>query len=114
MLRLSVIYALLDLSAKVEPEHLKAALALWDYCERSVGWIFGTATGNPDADRILQALRMAGKEGLTRTDISYGIFQRNINPAALDSALRLLIATGKAKPGKISTGKRMAERWVAV
>jgi 5S rRNA maturation endonuclease (ribonuclease M5) len=114
VLRLSCIYALFDLKTKVGPEHLRAALALWDYSDRNARWIFGTATGNPDADRILQALRMAKAEGLTRTEISHGIFQRNINPAALDSALRLLIATGKAKPGKISTGGRMAERWVAV
>jgi 5S rRNA maturation endonuclease (ribonuclease M5) len=114
VLRLSCIYALFDLSTKVGPEHLRAALALWDYSDRNARWIFGTATGNPDADRILDALRMTKAEGLTRTDISHGIFQRNIKPAALDSALRLLIAAGKAKPGKVSTGGRMAERWVAV
>jgi 5S rRNA maturation endonuclease (ribonuclease M5) len=114
VLRLSCIYALFDLSTKVGPEHLRAALALWDYSDRNARWIFGTATGNPDADRILQALEAAGREGLDRTDISYGVFQRNISATRLDSALSLLIATGKAKNDKISTGGRKAERWRAV
>jgi DNA replicative helicase MCM subunit Mcm2 (Cdc46/Mcm family) len=62
VLRLSVIYALLDLSTKVRPQHLRAALALWKYSERSATWIFGTATGDPNADRILSALRAAGRK----------------------------------------------------
>ena len=113
VLRLSVNYALLDCSTKISVNHHRAALALWNYAERSARWIFGTATGDPNADRILSALRAAGKEGLTRTDITHGIFQRNIRPAVLDSALRLLVATGAAKPAKIDTGGRKAERWIA-
>jgi hypothetical protein len=31
---------------KRAPEHLEAALALWEYCEQSARWIFGTATGD--------------------------------------------------------------------
>jgi hypothetical protein len=89
------------------------AVAVWNFSERSARWIFGSATGDPNADRILSALRAAGREGLTRTEISHGIFQRNIKPAVLDSALRTLVTTGKAKPTKIETGGRKAERWIA-
>src|SRR5689334_24988265 len=39
-LRLSVIYALLDRSEKVRPEHLMAALAVWQYGDESVRCIF--------------------------------------------------------------------------
>jgi DNA replicative helicase MCM subunit Mcm2 (Cdc46/Mcm family) len=35
VMRLSAIYAPLDCSAIVRAEHLKAALALWEYCEAS-------------------------------------------------------------------------------
>jgi hypothetical protein len=114
VLRLSCIYALFDLKTKVGPEHLKAALALWDYSDRNARWIFGTATGNPDADRILSALRAAGREGLSRTDISYDLFQRNISSARLDSALRTLATIGKAKLTNVATGRRQAEQWVAL
>src|SRR5262249_35442373 len=55
--RLSCIYALLDGSHVVDVPPLKAALAIWDYCEQSCRYIFGDALGNPIADRILQALR---------------------------------------------------------
>jgi hypothetical protein len=114
VLRLSCIYALLDCSDKITVDHHRAALALWNYCERSARWIFNTVTGDPRADRILIALRIAGSDGLTRTDISHRIFQRNIKPAALDSALATLVTTGKAKPTKIDTGGRKAERWIAI
>jgi hypothetical protein len=58
VMRLSAIYALLDCSTKVEVEHHRAALALWNYCERSARWIFATFTGDTRADRILLALRL--------------------------------------------------------
>src|SRR5262249_30174957 len=63
VLRLSNIYALLDCSNQVEVEHLRAALALWRYCEDSARWIFDTGTGNKNADRILAALKVAGAAG---------------------------------------------------
>ena len=57
VLRLSLVYALLDNSKEIRVEHLRAALALWDFCERSIVHVFGLSTGNPDADQILNALR---------------------------------------------------------
>jgi hypothetical protein len=44
-MRLSALYALLDKSAVVKADHLKAALALWEYCEASARFIFGEALG---------------------------------------------------------------------
>ena len=41
VLRLSLIYALLDGSNKIEFGHLQAALAAWDYCFASAQYIFG-------------------------------------------------------------------------
>ncbi len=55
--RIACLYAVLDRSPVVRKEHLDAALALWDYCERSVRCIFSRSTGNPDADRVLEHLR---------------------------------------------------------
>jgi hypothetical protein len=56
VLRLSLLYALFDLSSAIRPEHLRAALAFWDYCERSIEHIFGGVTGDVDGDKILAAL----------------------------------------------------------
>ena len=69
VLRLSAIYAVLDRSVVVRVEHLKAALAVWDYCFASARFIFGDKTGDPVADRIREALTDAGDTGLTRTQI---------------------------------------------
>ena len=96
VLRLSILYALLDCSRTVEPEHLKAALALWGYCERSTYWIFGTGTGDVNADKIAVALRGAGSWGLTRTEISQNVFKNNVSSDVLDSALHILSHSGAA------------------
>src|SRR5262249_31105055 len=76
VLRLSAIYALLDKSALIGSEHLKAAIALWGYCEESVQWIFGTSTGDRNADKILTALRHSSN-GMTKTEISVAVFNRH-------------------------------------
>ena len=67
VLRLSLIYALLDGTATIRAEHLLAALAVWEYAEASARYIFGDALGNPVADRVLEQLR-AAPQGLTRTE----------------------------------------------
>ena len=69
VLRLALIYALLDCSETVRSAHLRAALAVWGYCERSVRLIFGSATGYPDADTALKFIRSGGKIGRTTTEI---------------------------------------------
>jgi hypothetical protein len=111
VLRLSVIYALLDLSTKIRLEHLRGALALWDYSERSARWIFGTSTGDKNADRIFFALRQAGSVGMTKTEISEQVFNRNLSSNALGDALILLHQSGLASFTKEATGGAPCERW---
>ena len=55
VLRISGLYALLDCSNIVRVEHLRAALALWGYSERSAAWVFELGTGSKNADRICGA-----------------------------------------------------------
>lgn len=57
VMRLACLYALQDMSYVVTPDHLTAALALWEYCESSAKYIFGERLGDPIADEILKALR---------------------------------------------------------
>ena len=66
VLRLSLIYALLDCAAEIRWEHLVAALEVWRYCQDSAKHIFGDALGDPTADEILRALRGC-PAGMTRT-----------------------------------------------
>jgi hypothetical protein len=86
VMRLSTLYAVLDKSAVIGPEHHHAAMALWRYCEQSAQWIFGTSTGDRNADKILRALRHA-QAGMTKTEISVEVFNRHASSAEIDEAL---------------------------
>jgi hypothetical protein len=105
VLRLSVIYAVMDKSPVVRPEHLLAALAFWDYAEDSARYIFGNASGNPVADRILSALKDAGAAGMTSTQIS-GLFSRHAKAGQIHAALNELETAGLAGHKTVETEGR--------
>jgi hypothetical protein len=111
VLRLSMLYALLDCSAAIRREHLAAALAVWNYAEASCRYIFGDALGDPVADEILGALRRT-EEGLTRSEI-HGLFQRNRQESEISRALAVLVEYGLAHSVAEATGGRRLERWFA-
>jgi hypothetical protein len=108
--RLATLYAVLDRSVEIRREHILAALALWDYAEESARYIFGDATGDPEADTILDALRANRETGLTRTQIR-DLFQRNKSAERISQALSLLLKMGKARQEFEETGGRPVERW---
>jgi hypothetical protein len=109
VLRLSMIYALLDCSPVIQPPHLEAAIAVWEYCEASVKYIFGDSIGDPDADTILSALRRA-PEGLDRSQIS-GLFARNRTASTIDRALGVLLKANLAVHFEEKTSGRSREVW---
>jgi hypothetical protein len=111
VLRLSLLYALLDGAKAISTPHMLAALAAWDYCDASVHFIFGDSLGYPEADRILAALR-AAPEGLTRTDIR-DLFGRNRRESVIEAALTALEERGLARRASLRTGGRPTERWIA-
>ena len=111
-LRLAALYAVLDESEVIEHEHLTAALALWSYAEESARYIFGDATGDPVADDITEALRAAGDEGLSRTEIR-DLFGRHKSAERINQALGLLLKLGRAAKEQEQTGGRPTERWYA-
>jgi len=109
-LRLATIYAAMDESETIEYEHLAAASALWDYAEKSARYIFGEATGDPVADGILEALRAAGDDSLSRAEIR-DLFGRNKNADRINQALGMLLKLGRARRVSEATGGRPTERW---
>ena len=60
--RLALIYALLDQATEIQMPHLRAALEVWSYCEDSVRYLYGTATGDETADAILRSLLEAATD----------------------------------------------------
>ena len=111
LLRLALLYALVDGSATIGLPHLDAALALWDYAAASVAWIFGDLTGDPLADTIHTALT-SHPQGLTRTDIR-DLLGRNRPAAAIDVALAALARTGRATSQRLLTPGRPCVLWTA-
>jgi len=93
MLRLSLTYALLDGSAVVDIEHIKAAHAVWVYCEASAAYIFGGTTGDPVTDKLLEALLEVGEDGLSLTQQNH-LFGRNVPAERLDQARNFLEKRG--------------------
>lgn len=66
MLRLAMLYALVDGAASIGVEHLRAGLALWDYSARSIAWALAGSVADPIAAQIQAALATSA-DGLTRT-----------------------------------------------
>ena len=110
VLRLSLVYALSECSPAVRPRHMEAALAVWEYCERSVSHLFGDATGDGVADDALGLIRRC-PDGVTRSDLM-GYFGRNIPSARLSAALGVLLTLGQVRRAeRADTGGRPAEVW---
>jgi hypothetical protein len=109
VLRLSMIYTLLDGERAVRTDHLQAALAIWGYCEASVQYVFGRSLGDPVADTILEALR-ATPNGLTRTEISNNLFSRHESAERIQQAIGDLFRRGFIGIETISTGGRPTEK----
>jgi hypothetical protein len=113
-LRVAAIFALADGLRQIDAPHVRAALAVTDYSLRSAGHIFGSKTGNPLADDILESLR-ATPAGMTRQDIFRGLFQGNRTKPAIKQALAVLLRYGLAAGRREPTGGpgRPPERWFA-
>ena len=115
VIRLALIYALLDQALAIEVAHLEPALALWRFCKASSSYIFGELTGDGPADAILRALRQAGADGLMKRDI-FALFDRNLSAAKIDAALARLQASGRAvtrQPPPQAGGGRRPQMWYA-
>jgi hypothetical protein len=114
VLRLSMLYALLDSSGAIRPPHLRAALALWSYADASALRVFGAEAEDPLPGRVLEKLRAAGKDGMSRTQL-HASFGNNLKAKELLGALAVLQDRGAAFCVKSKTGQRGAppERWFA-
>jgi hypothetical protein len=110
VLRLSLTYALLDQSRQIEELHLRAALSLWEYFDRSVAYIFGDGTGNRDADKLRNALHEAGDQGLGGREIN-DVFSGHLPSEKIAFALGVLQQGGYARPLKVPGKGRPATRW---
>ncbi len=113
VMRLACVYALLDESSYVHPEHLAAALALWDYCEASARYTFGDAFANPAGEKLLEALK-AAPEGISRGDITTKVFGGNKPRAEINGLLSEMLTEGLVHRTRVKAERgRPKELWRA-
>lgn len=91
VMRLSMIYALMDGVETIESKHLEAALAFWSYAKDSAYFIFGDREADPTAQKILDAL----KDGPVYLTDLHRTFSNHTTKLQIQSALSELCASGK-------------------
>jgi hypothetical protein len=110
VMRLALIYVLLDNKTEIDLPHLGAALAVWAYCEDSATQIWGDMLGDDVADTILAALKTAGLAGVGRTELS-NLFSRHVPSARITTVLQNLQSAGKAERVPSPTLGHGEQRW---
>ncbi|MBD8607565.1 DUF3987 domain-containing protein [Aeromicrobium sp. CFBP 8757] len=113
LLRLSLIYALLDGSSVLEAKHLTSALAFWEYCESTVAHVWGASLGDSRTDKLYQALLTAGDAGLDRTQVS-SLFSNNLLKDEVNALTESLTTSGLAVTEQRPTGGRPRQVLIAV
>jgi hypothetical protein len=91
-LRLAMLFALLDKSEHIRTEHLKAAAAIWQYCEDSAQTIFGELL-SPEQSKIVEFLTKHGSA--TKKQIIHECFQRNRHADLIQADLDVLVSREK-------------------
>lgn len=115
VLRLAMLYALMDCQPTIPADHLRAALALWDASARCAAYIFGDALGDPVAEKILAAIRDAAPAGLARNQIREDVLHRNTTAPRIKQALALLLGHALIREERdAATGGAPALRYYAV
>jgi hypothetical protein len=110
VIRLALIYALLDNKTQIDLLHLRAALAVWGFCEDSATQIWGDMIGDDVSDTIFAALKTAGSTGLRRTELS-NLFSRHVPSARITKVLETLERAGKAERVAGPTVGHGEQRW---
>ena len=100
--RLSLPYALLDQAPAIDVAHVEAARALWRYSRHTAERIWSDALGDPDADRLLGAIRSAGAAGLDGTGQRDALGRHGSAPAARNRLEEL----GPVVTRQVDTGGR--------
>jgi hypothetical protein len=102
VMRLALVYALLDGSDSINADHLGAALAVWRYCEASARLLFGEGVDKgKEREQMPLALRLADAIAKTPGINRKGLYQAmggHIKADDMSAALAWLKANGLAHP----------------
>lgn len=112
VLRLSLLYALLDESPNREDRHLRAALAVWRYCEESARILFTTDAELREESKHERRIVVLVKAspGIMRTDLRNGV-SHHLKAAEFDTMLNRLVETNRIVKVPVLENNRQAERY---
>jgi hypothetical protein len=102
VVRLGMTYALLDGISTIHENHLRSALAMWDYCRASALYIFHGFEDDPVSTKIMEKL----SEGPIEFTDLYRIFSNNASKRQIEEAVSGLAAKSKVTIEMEPTGKR--------
>lgn len=106
--RLAMLYAMLDRTPVIDVQHLRAAMALWDYAERSALYVFGDSTGDKKADAMLAELELSDEP------TEWNVLKRDLGfryAGDMERTVDFLIRLGRVRVSKVSrAGGRGAGR----
>lgn len=94
VMRLAMIYALIDRAMDIDVPHLEAALAIWNYAVDTVVYVFSDRLGDPKAKRVIDALREAGDEGITQNTMRRNVFVGRPTAAEVAAVLNRMVQAG--------------------
>lgn len=113
VLRLSLVYALLDGHSEIDREHLEAAFALWDYATATAQWMFGIEPDSKEQDALVDFIAAVGTTGRTKTEITRDHFQAHKKGAEIDAILVPLLRDGRLRQEEIKGKGRAVTRYYA-
>lgn len=113
VLRLSMIFAILEQSKKddkfiIQPKHIEAAMAVWQYVEDSTRYIFTSEETDSITQQILDALKLAP---LTQAQIYVDVFGRHVPAKRIAEALQQLQEKERIRSRKEATAGRPVTIW---
>nr|WP_042182592.1 DUF3987 domain-containing protein [Kibdelosporangium sp. MJ126-NF4]CEL15092.1 hypothetical protein [Kibdelosporangium sp. MJ126-NF4]CTQ93314.1 hypothetical protein [Kibdelosporangium sp. MJ126-NF4] len=95
VLRLALLYALIDGATAIHPEHIRAGLAIVKYAADTAKDVFGDLSGDSDLDKLSAGIRRAGPKGMTQTEVS-ALFGRNRSTEQINTLIAQLTEQGAA------------------
>jgi hypothetical protein len=112
VLRIAMIFAVMDREFYICTKHLKAALAVWDYCDRTAAYIWGSPRLEGDLGKLIKFVADAKEAGVTRTDINRKCFKGKLRPHELDALLQQAQALGQIVYRVVKTRGADRHEWV--
>lgn len=108
--RLATIYLVLDQWQPDAPqaitvEHLRAALAVTQYAQASVAYLFGDSLGDPTADQLLRALRQRTDGRMNRNEV-HNLFSGHGGRERINRAITSLVEQNLVRLEREQTGGR--------